>query len=41
MKQAYGHAFVLLAASAAKRASHPEADRLLADITNVIKTKFW
>ena len=41
MKQAYGHAFVLLAASAAKRASHPDADRLLADITDVIKTKFW
>ena len=41
VKQAYGHAFVLLAASAAKRASHPDADRLLADITDVIKTKFW
>jgi sulfoquinovose isomerase len=41
VKQAYGHAFVLLAASAAKRASHPDADRLLADITDIIKTKFW
>ena len=41
VKQAYGHAFVLLAASAAKRASHPDAERLLADITEVIQTKFW
>ena len=40
-KMAYGHAFVLLAASAAKRADHPDAERLLADITEVIKTRFW
>ena len=41
VKMAYGHAFVLLAASAAKRVSHPDADRMLADITDVIMTKFW
>jgi mannose/cellobiose epimerase-like protein (N-acyl-D-glucosamine 2-epimerase family) len=40
-KQAYGHAFVLLAASSAKVAGHPDADRLLADITEVIETRFW
>lgn len=40
-KQAYGHAFVLLAAAAAKRVGHPDADRLLADITAVLLDKFW
>ena len=40
-KQAYGHAFVLLAASSAKVAGHPDADRLIADISTVIKEKFW
>jgi mannose/cellobiose epimerase-like protein (N-acyl-D-glucosamine 2-epimerase family) len=40
-KQAYGHAFVLLAASAAKVTGHPLADRLMADITEVIDTRFW
>jgi sulfoquinovose isomerase len=40
-KQAYGHAFVLLAASSAKVAGHPDADRLLADITDVLLTRFW
>jgi sulfoquinovose isomerase len=40
-KQAYGHAFVLLAASSAKLAGHPLADRMLADITEVINTRFW
>jgi sulfoquinovose isomerase len=40
-KQAYGHAFVLLAASSAKVAGHPLADQLLADITHVIETRFW
>ena len=33
VKQAYGHAFVLLAASSAKVAGHPDAERLLADVT--------
>ena len=40
-KQAYGHAFVLLAASSAKVAGHPDADRLLADITDLLLTRFW
>ncbi|OSP54805.1 AGE family epimerase/isomerase [Pseudoruegeria sp. SK021] len=40
-KQAYGHAFVLLAASSAKVVGHPDADRLLADITEVLETRFW
>ena len=40
-KQAYGHAFVLLAASSAKVAGHPDADRLLADVTDVLLTRFW
>lgn len=40
-KQGYGHAFVLLAASSAKVVGHPLADRMLADITQVIETKFW
>jgi sulfoquinovose isomerase len=40
-KQAYGHAFVLLAASSAKVAGHPHADRLLADVSDVLRTRFW
>ena len=40
-KQAYGHAFVLLAASSAKVVGHPEADRLLADVTEVLHKRFW
>ncbi len=40
-KQAYGHAFVLLAASSAKAAGHPQADRLLADVTAVLNERFW
>lgn len=40
-KQAYGHAFVLLAASSAKVAGHPDADRLLADVTEIIRARFW
>jgi sulfoquinovose isomerase len=32
LKQAYGHAFVILAASSAKVVGHPDADRLLADV---------
>jgi mannose/cellobiose epimerase-like protein (N-acyl-D-glucosamine 2-epimerase family) len=40
-KQAYGHAFVLLAASSAKVAGHPDADRLLSDISQVIRERFW
>ncbi len=40
-KQAYGHAFVLLAASDAKLLGHPLADRMLADITEVLEQRFW
>lgn len=40
-KQAYGHAFVLLAAAGAKTVGHPLADKLLADITQVIESRFW
>jgi len=40
-KQAYGHAFVLLAASSAKVVGHPLADRLLADISQVLEERFW
>ncbi|RJL09639.1 AGE family epimerase/isomerase [Paracoccus siganidrum] len=40
-KLAYGHAFVLLAAASAKQAGHPDADRLLADICEVIEARFW
>ncbi len=40
-KQAYGHAFVLLAAASAKAAGHPDADRLLADVTAVLNERFW
>ncbi|MEP2780897.1 MAG: AGE family epimerase/isomerase [Pseudoruegeria sp.] len=40
-KLAYGHSFVLLAAATAKDAGHPDADRLLADITEVLQTRYW
>jgi len=40
-KQAYGHAFVLLAASDAKVLGHPLADAMLADITAVLEERFW
>jgi sulfoquinovose isomerase len=41
LKQAYGHAFVLLAGSSAKCAGHPDADRLIADVTDVLREHFW
>jgi sulfoquinovose isomerase len=40
-KQGYGHAFVLLAASSAKTVGHPLADGMLADITEILDTRFW
>jgi sulfoquinovose isomerase len=40
-KQAYGHAFVLLAASSAKLVGHPLADQMIADVTGIINTRFW
>jgi sulfoquinovose isomerase len=41
VKLAYGHAFVLLAAATAKQAGHPDADRLLLDVTQIIDHHFW
>ena len=40
-KQAYGHAFVLLAAASAMVAGHPEANRLLTDVREVLLRHFW
>jgi sulfoquinovose isomerase len=40
-KQGYGHAFVLLAASSAKVVGHPLADKMLADISEVLDSRFW
>ncbi len=40
-KQAYGHAFVLLAASSAKLVGHPLAEDLLSDITSILEKRFW
>lgn len=40
-KNAYGHAFVLLAAASAKSMGHPDADRLLNDVTSVLLNHFW
>lgn len=41
VKLAYGHVFVLLAASTAKLAGHPDADRLLADASEVLDRHYW
>lgn len=40
-KQGYGHAFVLLAASSASLIGHPLAEDMLADVTEILDTKFW
>ena len=40
-KLAYGHAFVILAASSAKTVGHPDADRLMTDILEVLDKRFW
>lgn len=40
-KQGYGHAFVLLAASSARVAGHPLADRMLADVSEILERRFW
>jgi len=40
-KLAYGHAFVLLAAASAKLVDHPDADRLLGDISEILERRFW
>lgn len=41
IKLAYGHVFVLLAASTARMAGHPDADRLLADASEVLDARYW
>ena len=40
-KQAYGHAFVLLAASSAMVVGHPGAKALMADVTDILLRRFW
>lgn len=40
-KLAYGHVFVLLAGSSAKLVGHPDADRLIADVSSVLEARFW
>jgi len=40
-KQAYGHAFVLLAAADGKVLGHPLADKLFDDVANILESKFW
>ncbi|HEY5820294.1 MAG TPA: AGE family epimerase/isomerase [Mesorhizobium sp.] len=40
-KQGYGHAFVLLAASSARLVGHPLADKMLADVTELLNRRFW
>ncbi|TNC49201.1 AGE family epimerase/isomerase [Rubellimicrobium rubrum] len=40
-KQAYGHAFVILAASSALVVGHPDARRLLDDATGILLGRFW
>jgi sulfoquinovose isomerase len=40
-KQAYGHAFVLLAGASAKVVGHPDADRLIGAVTEVLHRRFW
>jgi len=41
VKLAYGHAFVLLASASAKMVGHPDADRLLEDVSDVLRRRFW
>src|SRR5262249_35855527 len=40
-KLAYGHAFVLLAGASAKVAGHPDADKLIADVSEVLESRYW
>ncbi|MBB97256.1 MAG: mannose-6-phosphate isomerase [Rhodobacteraceae bacterium] len=41
IKLAYGHVFALLAASSAQQAGHPDAPALMADIAEVLDTRYW
>ena len=38
---AYGHVFVLLAGASARQVGHPHADRLIADVVDIIDRHFW
>jgi len=40
-KLAYGHVFVLLAAASARQVGHPRADRLMADVADILDRRFW
>lgn len=40
-KLAYGHVFVLLAGASAKQVGHPDGDRLIDDISDVLDQHFW
>ncbi|MEV8466064.1 AGE family epimerase/isomerase [Fluviibacterium sp. DFM31] len=40
-KLAYGHVHVLLAGSSARMVGHPDADRLIADVTEVLDQRYW
>ncbi|KPP83824.1 MAG: N-acyl-D-glucosamine 2-epimerase [Rhodobacteraceae bacterium HLUCCA08] len=40
-KLAYGHVFVLLAGASARLVGHPDADRLIDDIAQVLDARFW
>ena len=40
-KQAYGHAFVLLASASAMVVGHPGAAGLMSDVTDVLLRRFW
>lgn len=40
-KLAYGHVFVLLAASSAMEVGHPDAARLMRDVLEVLERYFW
>lgn len=40
-KLAYGHVFVLLAGASAKLVGHPDADRLIDDVSTVLDERFW
>lgn len=40
-KLAYGHVFVLLAGASALMAGHPDAERLIENVTDVLSTRYW
>lgn len=40
-KLAYGHVFVLLAGASARMVGHPDADRLIEDVTDCLDRHFW